>query len=77
MDRTRFTLALPDDPDLLGRVYTALNAQSDPPITAARTGHVVLNFESTTAELMLRSRVIQALEVAAGPDWQTVARPVG
>jgi hypothetical protein len=51
--------------------------QNDPPISLARSGHAVIAFESATAELMLRSRVIQALEVAVGPDWQAVARPVG
>lgn len=76
MERARFDLALPDDPELLGRIFTALNAQSDPPISAARSGQTVLTFESVTGEIMLRSRVMQALEVAAGPDWQTVARPV-
>ena len=77
MDRARFTLALPDDPDLIGRLTTALASQNDPPISAARSGQVVMAFESLTADLMLRSRVMQALEVAAGPDWQAVARPVG
>jgi hypothetical protein len=50
--------------------------RGDPPISAARNGQTVLTFESVTAELMLRSRVMQAIEVAAGPDWQAVARPV-
>jgi predicted RNase H-like nuclease len=76
MDRSRFTLALPDDPDLIGRLVTALAVQSDPPIAATKSGQVVIAFESATAELMLRSRVMQALEVAVGPDWQTGARTV-
>lgn len=76
MARARFALAVPDDPDLIGRLVTALATQSDPPISVARNGQTVLAFESVTGEMMLRSRVIQALEVAAGPDWQAVARPV-
>jgi hypothetical protein len=77
MESARLTLALPDDPALLGRLTTALATQSDPPISVARSGEAVLAFESAAGEMMLRSRVVQALEVAAGPDWQAVARPVG
>jgi hypothetical protein len=51
--------------------------QSDPPISLARSGQTVVAFESATGDQMLRCRVIQALEVAAGPDWQSIARPVG
>jgi hypothetical protein len=76
MERAHFDLAFPDDPDLIGRLVTALNAQSDPPIATAPSGHTVLSFESVTGEMMLRSRVVQALEVAVGPDWQAVARPL-
>lgn len=77
MDHAYFSLVVPDDPDLIGRLVTALAVQSDPPISVARSGQTVLAFESITGEMMLRSRVVQALEVAAGPDWQAVARPVG
>jgi hypothetical protein len=77
MDRARLTFALPDDPELVGRLITALAAQSDPPISVARSREAVLVFESVTGEMMLRSRVVQALELAAGPDWQAVARPLG
>jgi hypothetical protein len=76
MDHARFALAIPDDPDLIGRLTTALAVQADPPISLARSGQTVVAFESATGDLMLRCRVIQALEVAAGPDWQSIARPV-
>jgi hypothetical protein len=43
-----FALALPDDPDLLGRLTTALQVQSDPPISLVRSGEAVITFESIT-----------------------------
>jgi hypothetical protein len=69
-------LALPDDPDLIGRLTTALAVQSDPPISLARSDEAVITFHSITPPMMLRSRVIQALEVAAGPDWKTLVRTI-
>jgi hypothetical protein len=76
MDAARFTLALPDDPDLLARVAAALAAQSTPAIRVGRTRTAVVTFECDTWDAMLRSRVIAALESAVGPDWPTVVRPV-
>jgi hypothetical protein len=40
----RHAPSLPDDPDLLGRVTAALQVQSDPPITLARSGEAVSTF---------------------------------
>jgi hypothetical protein len=48
MDRARFALAVPDDPNFLGRLTTALAAQSDPPISLAPSGETVITFESMT-----------------------------
>jgi hypothetical protein len=36
----------------------------------------VISFKSSTTDLLLKRRVIQALEDAAGPDWQSIARPI-
>jgi hypothetical protein len=69
-------LALPDDADLLGRLVTALAVQSDPPVSMSRSGEAARAFECPTGEMMLRTRAMQALEAAAGPDWQAVVRPL-
>lgn len=76
MDPARFVLALPDEPGLLARLEAELAAQGAPAISVDCSSTVVLAFEANTADLMLRSRVIEGLEVAAGPRWQLVARPL-
>lgn len=77
MDPARFSLALPDDPDLLSRVTAAVGAQSAPTISVGRDRTAIVTFIADTGDIMLRSRVIQALEVAIGAEWQTVVQPVG
>ena len=74
MENSRFALALPDDPALMERLMTAVQVQAGPPITMARSAETVVAFESATTSLMLQCRVIQAMESAAGPDWQSIAR---
>ena len=76
MPLAHFALAIPDDPDLLARIGAELAAQSDPPIAVSRSRTAVLAFASETGEMMLRSRVVQALEAAAGPDWQQLIQPL-
>jgi hypothetical protein len=77
MEPARVRLALPDDPALLDRLSAAIARQGEPAIRIARGGTTVLTFEAATAELMLRSRVMQALEAIAGDDWQGMVEPVG
>jgi hypothetical protein len=77
MASTSLSFAVPDDPELIARFATRFAMDGDPPVSFRRTATAVLTFEAQTPEMMLRSRVIQALTDAAGPDWQAFVRPVG
>jgi hypothetical protein len=74
VDPARFALAVPDDSELLARLIAVLAAQNAPPISIDGTPTAVLSFACETWEPMLRSRVVQALEVAFGPGWRDVVR---
>ena len=73
---TSLSFALPDNPELIARLATRFASDGDPPVSFRRTS-TVLTFDSLTSEMMLRSRVIQALTDVVGPDWQAIVRPVG
>jgi hypothetical protein len=77
MASTSLSFAVPDDPDLIARLATRLAIDGDPPVSFRRSSSAVLAFESQTSEMMLRSRLIQGMTDAAGPDWQAFVRPVG
>ena len=77
MPPVHLRLTLPQDPALLERLAAALESQSSPPISMRREATAVVRFEGATGDIMLRSRVVQALEVAVGEDWQAVVAPVG
>jgi len=77
METASLWLAVPDDPDLLARLTARLAADGEPEVSLRRTSSTVLAFEAPTGEMMLRSRVIQALSDVAGPDWQGLVRTVG
>ena len=76
MDPARFSLAVPSDPELEARITAAVAAQGDPRISVDQGTTTVLEFQAHTADMMLRSRVVQALEAAVGPDWQQLIRPI-
>jgi hypothetical protein len=77
MDTAFLWLAVPDDPDLLARLAARLAADGEPVVSLRRTSSAVLEFAAPTGEMMLRSRVIQALSDVAGPDWQGLVQTVG
>jgi hypothetical protein len=77
METAFLWLAIPDDPDLLARLAARLATDGEPEVSLRRTSSAVLEFAAPTGEMMLRSRVIQALSDVAGPDWQGLVRTVG
>ncbi len=66
MESAHVAVTVPDDPELLDRLTAALSQA--PNIRVSRSRTAVVTFECETWEPMLRSRVIQALEIAVGPD---------
>ena len=77
MDPACLRLALADDADLLTRLAERLAVDGDPPVSLRRSAAAVVAFEAQTGEMMLRSRVIQALADVAGPDWRSLVFSTG
>lgn len=68
IDAARFLVAVSDDAGLVQRLMTEVATQADPAITVTRDLLAVLAFECQTWDSVLRSRVVQALEVAVESD---------
>lgn len=69
MEPARLRLIVPAEPATVDRLAAVLAEQSAPRISVARDGSAVLALECATGQMMLRSRVMQALEDIYGPDW--------
>ena len=74
MEPAHFTITIPDDPELVQRLSAEIARQSEPRITVGRSRTAVLTFECETPAMMLRGRVIYALERALGQDWPSVVQ---
>jgi hypothetical protein len=74
MEPAHFAITIPDDPELVERLSAAIARQSEPRITLGRSRTAVLTFECETPAMMLRGRVIYALEQAFGQDWPSVVQ---
>ena len=77
MDPARLRLIVPDDSAAVARLEAALCAQRDPPISVGHDAVAVLAVECATADLMLRSRVMRALEETYGRDWPRWVETIG
>lgn len=76
MDPAHFAITIPDEPELVERLSAEIARQSEPRITVGRSRTAVLTFECETPRLMLRGRVVYALEKAFGADWPNLVRPL-
>lgn len=76
MERTHFAITIPDEPELVERLTAEIARQRAPRITVGRSRTAVLTFECDTPRMMLRGRVVYALEKAFGDDWPNVVQPL-
>lgn len=74
MEPAHFAITIPDDPELVERLSAAIARQDEPRISVGRSRTAVLTFECRTPAMMLRGRVIYALEQAFGQDWPRVVQ---